>query len=334
MKTLHAKSPCCRGRIIRYGRRRRQCVTCKKTWRIREKRRGRKSKRVPPNFFLKYLNQEIPSLYVLARTKKTKSEDRLKRELRCGLKKFLRHTPWPILPTGKPLIAVADAMIQTINKKMYTFYFILLRTIEDNKAIIAKPYVKQGPESWLGWQEAFNQLPGPVLGSILALVSDGHTGLISAAKRNNWIIQRCHFHLIAKIQGRRSRWTRSRHREIGQRLYFLAREVLTNSDEKVIQKYLKELTIIEDYTSSRLLKTYLSGFIRYYKEYRTYLYHPELNLPTTSNSVESIIGSIRKLCHRAHGFRTIESLILWTHALLKNKKFATCNGKLPTKLMP
>lgn len=334
MKTLHAKSPCCRGRIIRYGRRRRQCVTCKKTWRIRGKRRGRKSKRISPNFFLKYLNREIPSLYILARIRKTKSEDRLKRELRYGLKKFLKHTPWPALPTRKPLIAIADAMAQTINKKIYTFYFILLRAIKDNKAVITKPYVKQGPESWLGWQEAFNQLSKAVLGSILALVSDGHSGLMSIAKQKKWIVQRCHFHLIAKIQGRRSRWIRSRHRELGERLYFLAKQVLTNPDERTIQGFLKELSIIKDYTSSRLLKTYLSGFIKYYKEYRTYLYRPELNLPVTSNSVEAIIGSIRKLCHRAHGFRTIESLILWVHALLKNKKFATCNGKLPTKLTP
>lgn len=334
MKTLHAKSPCCRGRTIRYGKRRRQCVTCKRTWRIRQKRKGRKSKRAPPNFFLKYLNREIPSLYVLARIRKTKSEDALKRELRYGLKKFLKNTPWPLLPTGKSLIAVADAMIQTINKRKYTFYFILLRTIEGNKATITKPYVKQGPESWLGWQEAFDQLPKAVLGLILALVSDGHRGLISIAKRKKWIIQRCHFHLIAKIQGRRSRWIRSRHRELGQRLYFLAREVLTNRDKKTIQKFLKELSIIKENTNSGQLKTYLSGFIKHYEEYRAYLYYPELNLPTTSNAAEALIGSIRKLCHRAHGFRTLESLTLWIHALLKNKKVATCNGKLPTKLTP
>ena len=117
---------------------------------------------------------------------------------------------------------------------MYTFYFILLRALKDNKAIITKLYVKQGSESWLGWQETFSQLPRPVLGSILALVSDGNAGLISAAKQNHWLIQRRHFHLIARIQGRRSRWIRSKRRELGQRLYFLAREVLTNPDEKLI----------------------------------------------------------------------------------------------------
>ena len=337
MKYLHAKSPCCQGKIIKFGNRRRQCVLCKKTWRIRKKKRGRNPKRKSINLFFKYLKREIPSLYVLARIKRNiinkKSEDQLQRELRYGLNKFLKDTDWPKIPTCRRLIVVADAMVETINKKTYSFYFILLRTIKSNKAIIVKPYIKLGAESWLGWQEAFHRLPESILASIKALVGDGHSGLISIAKRRKWIIQRCHFHLIARIQGRRSRWARSRHRALGKRLYFLTKEIITNTDEKTIVDYLKEIKIIKDNTSSRLLNRYLSGFIKNYREYRTYLYHPELNLPLTSNAVESIIGSIRNLCHRSHGFRTINSLTLWINALLKYKKFATCNGKLPTKLL-
>lgn len=337
MKYLHAKSPCCREKIIRYGNRRRQCVLCKKTWRIRKKKQGRNPKRKSFNLFFKYLKREIPSLYVLARikqkTKRKKSEYQLQRELRYGLNKFLQDTDWPKMPIRRRLIVVADAMVETINRKTYSFYFILLRPIKSNKAIIVKPYINLGSESWLGWQEAFHQLPEPILASIKALVGDGHSGLMSIAKRRKWIIQRCHFHLIARIQGRRSRWMRSRHRELGERLYFLTKEIITNTDEKIIIDYLKEIEIIKDNTNSRILNRYLSGFITNYREYRTYLYYPELNLPLTSNAAESIIGSIRQLCHRAHGFRTINSLTLWINALLKYKKLATCNGKLPTKLM-
>lgn len=332
MKNLHAKSPCCRGRIIRFGKRRRQCASCKHTWRIRRKKRGRKSKRARLDFFLKYLNHQTPSLYALAKIKTAKSEDRLQRELKSSLRKFLKLTPWPDpSPLIQPVIAVADAMIFSINGKSFTFYFIILKPIGEIKAVIMKPYCLKGKESWIGWQKAFQRLPKPVLRKICALVSDGHAGLLSAAKQNHWLIQRCNFHIIAKIQGRRSRWLRSRHRETGERLYRLLKEILTNPDESSLAASVQELKLIGRASGGQLAR-YLSGFAKHYQEYRTYLRYPELNLPRTSNSAEAIIGGIRKLCNRAHGFRTIKSLTLWIHAYVKRRRTITCNGYLPTKL--
>lgn len=333
MEYLHAKSPCCRGRIIKFGKRRRQCILCRSTWRIRQKKRGRKRKRAIKTLFRKYLNHEIPTIYVLARIRKGKSEDQRQRDLRRSLKKFIDSTPWPPFPYGEPVISVADAMMITINKKIYTFYFILVKRVLDTKATIAAPYIAEGKESYEGWQKAFAALPKAVLASICALVCDGHLGLIYMARRKSWIIQRCNFHAIAKIQSRRSRWARSRHRKMGEFLYQLMNDALTKPSEEVALDSVRKLWEISRRTNSKNLKTYLSGFTRYYWEYRTYLQYPQLHLPRTSNSVESIIGSIRKLCNRAHGFRTINSLTLWVHALLKNKKIATCNGNLPTKLM-
>src|SRR5512145_827961 len=48
MHSWHAKSPCCRAKIYHFGSRRRQCSHCKRTWRIRNKRRGRKPRRTHP----------------------------------------------------------------------------------------------------------------------------------------------------------------------------------------------------------------------------------------------------------------------------------------------
>ena len=212
-------------------------------------------------------------------------------------------------------------------------YFILIRRILEDKAVIAKPYIKEGGESWLGWQETFAKLPSATLGSICALVCDGHPGLASVAKRSSWFIQRCNFHAIARMQGRRSRWTRSRHQKMGEVLYQLMNVVLTNPDEEIVLDSVHRLWEISQQTSSKQLKHYLSGFTRNYWEYRTYLQYPQFHLPRTTNSAESLIGSVRKLGHRAHGFRTIKSFVLWMHALLKNKNCATCNGYSPTKLL-
>jgi len=333
MKTLHAKSPCCQGNVIRFGKRRRQCIQCRKTWRIRQKKRGRKTKRAPKELFVKYIRREIPTSYVLARIRKGKSEDQRQRTLRRSLEKFVQRTPWPPLPYEEPLIVVADAMMIMIDKKLYTFYFILVRRILDNKATIAAPYVSEGAESCEGWWKAFACLPRATLASIYALVCDSHFGLQYVARRKSWIIQQCNFHLIARIQGRRSRWTKSRHQEQGKHLYQLVTEAITNPNEEAILDTVRELWELSRTTSSKNLRTYLSGFTKKYWEYRSYLQYPELHLPRTTNSIESLIGSIRKLCGRAHGFRTIESLTVWVHALLKNKKVATCNSSLPTKLM-
>lgn len=267
----------------------------------------------------------MPSVYALARKSSRLSEDQLNRRLTRSLRRFVKVTPWPDFPQDN-LIAIADAMIITIDHKTFTFYFILLRPISSSRAIITPPYYKEGPESCLGWHEAFGLLTIETKAFVRALVSDGHSGLLSVAKQQGWIIQRCNFHIIAKIQGRRSRWARSRHREMGEKLYKLLNIILTNRNETIVQKALLELTDIRLVIGSTQLKRYLSGFIRNYHQYRSYLVYADLRLPRTSNSAEALIGQIRKLCNRAHGFRTISSLTLWITALLKFKKTITCNG--------
>jgi transposase-like protein len=46
MNKLQGKSPYCQAKIYKIGGKRRQCSECKKTWKIRQKKRGRKAKRV------------------------------------------------------------------------------------------------------------------------------------------------------------------------------------------------------------------------------------------------------------------------------------------------
>lgn len=330
MKHLHEKSSCCKGRIINYGHRRRQCVLCKKTWRRWKKKTGRKRKRVSQSLFLKYISNEISSLYALSKKEKRKSQDTLQREVRGGLKKFITATPWPQIPKG-PLVAIADAMIINIDKKIYTFYFVLLRPVNGNTAIITPPCIQEGSECKDGWRDALQALT--VLPSILALISDGNLGLVALGREYGWQVQKCHFHILAKIQGRRSRWIRSRHRDMGELLYLLVKNALTNPNEDRAAESILELGVLSQDIGSVQLRKYLRGFIKHYQDYRTYLHHPKLNLPTTSNSAESLISGLRNLYYKAHGFRTIESLKLWTHAFLKYKKTIACNGSLPTKFM-
>ena len=325
MNIKHAKSSCCHGKIIRFGQRRRQCTICRRTWRIRQKKLGRKTIRVPDSMALRFLNNERLSCFSLARSSNL-SEDQLNRRLKRSLETLALKTQYPELPQAKSLVVIADAMIQQIENRYYSVYFILVKKTGSSKAVIATPHFEEGKESWLGWVNAFNSLPPEIFKSIRAVVSDGHKGLLSLTKRNGWLIQRCHFHLLSSLQGRRSRGQYSRHREIGEAVFRLVKDVLTNVVDSQLQDSIRQLQDMRDHTDSPGLRRILRGFLKNYMQFRTYLNYPGLNLPRTSNSAESVVGSIRNLLYRAKGFRTLNSFKLWVEGLVKVKKEIANNG--------
>lgn len=325
MNTKHAKSPCCRGLIRRYGRRRRQCLSCQRTWRIRTKKRGRKSKRTNPNPALRYLRGETPSLAAMARRQGI-SVAGLERRLSKSRDHFLEHTPWSN-PHGRgAFILVADAFVSCIGKRWYTTHLMLVRSCASSKAVIVPPVIRQGGETQPGWRAALSTLPPETHNRIVALICDGHRGLVNYAKWEGWIIQRCHFHLLAAVQGRRSRWSRSRHQEEGQQLYELVKTIITTPEGTDLLPLLTRLEDLGWETRSPQLKKVVSGFVNCVEDYRSYLRHPQLHLPRTTGAIESLIGTLKELRHRARGFSTIQSFTAWMQAALKLKSKVTCNG--------
>ena len=79
-------------------------------------------------------------------------------------------------------------------------------------------------------------------------------------------------------------------------------------------------------TTSRQLRPILRGFITHVNDFRTYLHHPELNLPRTSNSAESFIGCMEELLHRLRGVLSVDALEKWVEALVKYRQKIICNG--------
>lgn len=246
--------------------------------------------------------------------------------LNRSLAVFLAKTPWPELPREGELLLIADAMVKRIARQWYTIYVVLVRRADTTEAVIAPPFLRAGTETIDGWAAALDALPASVRNRTKALVSDGHRGLVYYARWKGWVVQRCHFHLLASIQGRRSRWGQSRHREEGERCYRLVKEVLTTPDEIRVLPLLNEIEALAWETTSPQLRKVLFGFATNIRHYRSYLVHPELNLPITSNAVESLIGALHELCHRARGFRTLESFSRWIAALIKERRVIRCNG--------
>jgi len=230
------------------------------------------------------------------------------------------------VPEG-PLIVIADGLIEFFKEKNYTVYIILVRSISDSKAFILPPYMREGGEVVLGWREAFEQIPDDVFNRIEALACDGHGGLIRLAKSNQWILQRCHFHLLSRIAHCASFGSLNKNGGMGLRIRRLVEVVLYQKDSKGILLALEALKKIKITISSPSFKTVISGFLQHYEDFRAYLNYPQYFLPTTSNSAEFLNARIRDLQYRARGFRTPQSLFTWITGLCKYRKSVTCRGK-------
>lgn len=329
MEKIHEKSPCCGGSVWRFGERRRRCSVCKKTWRSWQKNKGPKKLRKNHRMLFSYLENEIGTI-TKQKNKSKLTPAALHARMAKSLKSFNEETPWPCVPKGE-LIAITDAMIEYIEGIPYVVYFILLRPLTSNKAIIMPFFVTKGSgEGYAGWQGAFNQVPAETRACIRALVCDGIMALFRIARDEGWVLQRCQFHLLARIEHNASTGRFGKNRKRGRRLIKLANIILFTKNEAVLQEAIQEIKRILIDINSRSFRTVLFGFIKHHQDFRSYLNYPKYNLPTTSNSAEHMISRIRKLQFRAHGFRTIKSLSSWIEGYIKFTKIITCNPKIHT----
>lgn len=329
MMNKHTKSPCCGVPVRRFGKRRRQCIQCKKTWRIRQKKRGRKKKRTAPDLVAAYLSRKVATVRNLAE-RRNEGKSSSQRALTRSLMNFIRlhEISWQkLVPRCGKLILIADAIWYYINGKKHTIYVLLLRPRNGNKAIVWLPHIVAGHEDIPGWRSAVSTMSSAIYERIGAIVCDGGTGVVNLAYKNNWLLQRCHFHLLAAVQNYLTTGPRSQQREFAFKVMRLVQTVINARDENVVRSALRTLDTIRRKTRSRGLRRTLGGLLLHWREYRTYLKHPAWHLPATSNSAESCIQCIRDLLYRCRGFRGQEQLMRWLTAFTINKKTICCRPK-------
>ena len=325
MNPLQEKSPCCQNKIRRFGKRRRQCSGCGKTWRVWLKERGRKHLRYSSfKPLVEYLTNGIGSLEKEA-VKRRMNAPAFRNRIRKLLQSYIKETPWPGIPHGS-LIAVVDAIAQVVRGEIWSVYVILLRSIDSVSAVITAPYLLKGSESGIGWHTAFDRLPEDVKKRIIAIVCDGKRQLVLFARRKGWILQRCHFHLRYRIANYARTGILNRNKGVAEKIQTFIDTILFDPDENSVQQTLRRLEIFMPRVRSFGLRFVLRGFLKNYLDFRSYLMFPRLHLPTTTNSAESLNGKFRDLQRRARGFRTIKAFYLWIVALCKHKKTITCNG--------
>lgn len=328
METLHAKSPCCRGRIYRFGNRRRQCSKCSRTWRIRRKRRGPKRRRVPATIVPRVI-QEGVTITSIARRRHC-SPVAIQKHVRRAMEQFLRSPNRPRIPEG-PLILVIDGMwLWFRSSGWHIMYLMALRAVDDNVAYFVDPVSLPGKETSVGWQEAIATLPQSVRKRIRALVSDGLRGVKPLAQANSWIFQRCHFHLSAKFQQKHVlRIYRVASRRVRDDiLAALGETVRTTSESRLLKLQGTLRNLSNNPACPWYLRMQVREFLRYLGDFRTYLCYPELHLPITTNTVETMIRLLRRLVRKSHGFRTPASAHRWITTFIRLKRTIACNGKI------
>lgn len=325
MKTIHTKSPCCKAKIYIFGDRRRQCSVCKKTWRIRIKKRGRKIIRVHPSIQATVIKRK-ESLRNKAK-RLNKSRELIRRRHKRNLDLLLKTVQKPKAPKGQ-LIAVIDGWCTYFRKQRYVLYLILLRSVKGKKAIVMEPLLLPDWEHKDKWAYAFNQLPQSVRNRIKAVVLDGLTGLECLAQAWGLVVQRCHFHQLSALQSMRGRkWSTIKHKEFREQIYQNVVKILRTNDNKLADKLAEQTKyLLQKPACSKWFKEKVKGALRRIEFFRAYRNFPELNLPITTNSAECVCRMITETVRLTRGFSNPKSFEKWIKIQIRTMKPIQCNG--------
>lgn len=319
MELLHKKSQCCGAKIIRFGGKRRQCTACKKTWRVRSGKRGPKPKRKKDDYLDKVfihgftvkqlgLNSQLSSGAIYKRF--SKNVDRLVAQERT------------VKIKGDRLILIIDAQWQYFKGKLWTIYLLAIKPIGTDSAVILDPILKEGRENSSFWKEVIDQLEPSIKNRIIAVVCDGIRGMDTVAENNDWLIQRCHFHLLSSLQKMRGKRASTYGRQVREEIYYSVKLALVETSSYRLNKLCRRLAeLAQDPGCPKKMRMLVRDFLRRFPEFRTYLEYPEFAIPTTVNVMESINSFTRRKSRTVNSPKTWHK---WTLAAIRYKSIFTC----------
>ena len=328
MEKIQVKSSCCRAKVCHYGKRRRQCNKCKKTWRIYKKKRGRKQLRVTTNIISDVLVRKETITQRSQRGKLSARQYQLR--YHRSIKEYLKKSWFPPIPSGKLVLVVDGLWVLTNRRKRFVVYLMVIRSINDTQAILLPPVILKGSEIRRKWELVFDTLPLSVSKRIIALVCDGISGLPNSAKKRQWIVQRCHFHFIKVLERFRGKTnSKIQHKELRENMYQSIRRAMIipyGREYDYLIEHIDKLS--KDSICPKWICLHANEFLKHKEDFRSYLRYPQYHLPSTTGTMENLCGSIRDLLRRSRGFKTEKSLKTWISAFIKMKKTTTCNGKI------
>lgn len=319
MKLLHKKSQCCGAKIVRFGGKRRRCNACKKTWSEHPAKRGPKPVRKQHHYLDKVFNHgfRVKQLSLNSRLSTNAIYKRFANNLNSivGQKRMIRIH-------GSKLILIIDAKWHYFKKELWTLYFLAIKSTDSQTVTILDPILRRGKENSTTWDNTINQLPISVKRRIIALVSDGIRGIENVARRNNWIMQRCHFHLLSMLQKMRGKRASTPGRLIREEIYSSVKLALSETSMRRLNILCRRLAVLAHKKGCPVrMKSTIRDFLRSLPEFRSYLNDPELNLPTTVNVMESVNSVVEA---KAKTVKTPQSWHKWAIACARFKSKFTC----------
>ncbi len=326
MNSRHAKSPCCGARVRRFGRRRRQCTFCKHTWTIRPKKRGRPTHRTPTSILRKVFVHGF-TLGQLSSSRRGVALPAYRYRFRQALQRFVARPSAQKPPRG-PLVLLADGLWFQFEHRPWVLYLMALKPCNRNYAIFLDPLLFPGKEGASRWQQALATIPPGAQRRIRGLVVDNLPGMQRLAQRHRWVLQLCYFHLLLKLRvhGRGVRYT-VRGGRVREEIYELIRRTLQVPHGRPLHRTLERLRRLShaDGVTPRI-QTTVREFLHGLGFYRSYLMHPLLGLPRTTNAIESMGRLLREMFRSSRSGSNPASVLRWATAFIRMRPRITCNG--------
>lgn len=231
-----------------------------------------------------------------------------------------------VIPEGN-LVLMVDGLWCTFRDHYWVLYNMAVKPVAEDVAYLLDPIQRCGRENARGWGAAINTIPGEIKERIRALVSDGLPGFETVAQQQGWISQFCHRHLIASLESKLGRHRRQLgSRWLRERIFAAVCDALATTDEhqlKLIEEQVEHF--VERWDCTRRLRWTVTQFLRLKDSFRAYLLHPDLRLPTTTGSLESLHSLLRVAIGTANN---PESAFRRATAFIRLRQTITCNGPI------
>lgn len=246
---------------------------------------------------------------------------------RQALLRFVSRPAPQKIPRG-PLVLLVDGLWFQFDGVPWVLYLTALKPCDGNYATFLDPLLLQGKEGASRWQTAVAAIPPNARRRIRAVAADNLPGMRQLAYQHGWILQLCHFHLLLKLQAQR-RGVRYALRggPVREEIHGLVRSALRLPDGLRLTRTLDRIRrLAHGNCGTQRIQTTVREFLKGLQFYRSYLMHPDLGLPHTTNSVESMGRLIREMFRSSRSGSNPASVLLWATAFIRMRPQIRCNG--------
>jgi hypothetical protein len=246
---------------------------------------------------------------------------------RQALHRFIAR-PAPQQIARGPLVLLADGLWFEFDGIPWVLYLMALKPCRGNYATFLDPLLLPGKEGASRWQQAFQAIPATAAQRIRAMVVDNLPGMQKIAQQRQWVLQLCHFHLLLKLQAQRGGVRYAlRGGPVREEIHQLIRAALELPDGDHLHAALERLyRLSKGNCGTERIQTTVREFLKHTLYYRSYATQPDLGLPRTTNTVESMCRLLREMFRSSRAGSNPESIRLWATALIRLRPNVICNG--------